>query len=183
MPLAESTRRIDLTMVVLPTPGPPVMTSTLDISARRIAVFWLSASCRPVRCSTQGRALSGSIHGQGSLPFTSRISRSAMARSARYRPARNTHGVSPTLSAMTVPSDSSRSRAVRISSCGTSSNSSASGINSSVGKPQWPSSIASVRAKEMPARTRIMAVFSMPSFMAMASAVLKPMPRMSRASR
>src|SRR5580692_12552007 len=33
----------------------------------------------------------------------------------------------------------------------------------------------------MPARTRIMAVFSTPSFIAMASAVLKPMPRMSRA--
>ena len=82
-PLAESTRRMDLTMVVFPTPGPPVMTSTLDIRARRIAVFWLSASCRPLRCSTHGRALSGSIHGQGSLPLTSRNSRSAMARSAR----------------------------------------------------------------------------------------------------
>jgi hypothetical protein len=35
----------------------------------------------------------------------------------------------------------------------------------------------------MPARTLIMAVFSTPSFIAMASAVLKPMPRMSRASR
>jgi hypothetical protein len=48
--------------------------------------------------------------------------------------------------------------------------------------PQCPSSIASVSAYEMPARTRIMAVFSTPSFMAIASAVLKPMPRMSRAS-
>src|SRR5271167_2036015 len=35
----------------------------------------------------------------------------------------------------------------------------------------------------MPARTRIIAVFSMPSFIAIASAVLKPMPRMSRARR
>ena len=33
------------------------------------------------------------------------------------------------------------------------------------------------------ARTRTKAVFSMPSFMAMASAVLKPMPRISRARR
>ena len=39
-----------------------------------------------------------------------------MARSARYSPARNTQGVSPTLSATTVPSDSSRSRAVLIRS-------------------------------------------------------------------
>src|SRR6187431_2985709 len=51
---------------------------------------------------------------------------------------------------MTAPSDNSRSRAVRISSGGTSSNFSASGTNSSVGNPQWPSSMASVRAKEMP---------------------------------
>src|SRR6476619_211558 len=53
---AESTRSIELTIVVLPTPGPPVMTSTLETSARRIAVFWLSASCSPMRCSNQGRA-------------------------------------------------------------------------------------------------------------------------------
>lgn len=30
-----------LTMVVLPTPGPPVMTRTLDFSASRIAATWL----------------------------------------------------------------------------------------------------------------------------------------------
>ena len=35
----------------------------------------------------------------------------------------------------------------------------------------------------MPARIRIMAVVPMPSRIAMASAVLNPMPRMSRASR
>jgi hypothetical protein len=33
------------------------------------------------------------------------------------------------------------------------------------------------------ARTRTMEIFSMPSFIAVASAVLKPMPRMSRARR
>jgi hypothetical protein len=37
--------------------------------------------------------------------------------------------------------------------------------------------------KEMPARTRISAVFSMPSLAAIWSAVRNPMPRMSRASR
>src|SRR4051812_30195236 len=46
--------------------------------------------------------------GHGSLPFASRISRSAMVLSARYKPARNTQGVSPTRSANTVPSWSSR---------------------------------------------------------------------------
>jgi hypothetical protein len=33
-------------------------------------------------------------------------------------------------------------------------------------KPQWPSSMALVRAQEIPARIRIIADFSMPSFMA-----------------
>ena len=46
VPFAARMRRIALTMVVLPTPGPPVMTSTLDISASRIAATWLSARCK-----------------------------------------------------------------------------------------------------------------------------------------
>jgi hypothetical protein len=36
-PLAARTRKIELTMVVLPTPGPPVMTSSFDKRANRIA--------------------------------------------------------------------------------------------------------------------------------------------------
>ena len=60
-------------MVVLPTPGPPVMTSTLDISASRMAATWLSARVRPVFCSTHGNALSGSMQGQGSVPLASRM--------------------------------------------------------------------------------------------------------------
>ena len=60
-PLPTESRRIELTMVVLPTPGPPVMTRTFDIRASRIAVIWLSASDRPVFCSIQGNAFSGSI--------------------------------------------------------------------------------------------------------------------------
>jgi hypothetical protein len=55
------------------------MTSTLDISASRIAATWLSARASPIRCSTHGNALPGSIQDQGSLPFARRISRSAMA--------------------------------------------------------------------------------------------------------
>src|ERR1700737_4195574 len=81
--------------------------------------------------------------------------------------------VSPRLSATTVPSASSKSSAVRMRPAPTSSSSSANGTRSVVGSPQCPSSIASVSAYEIPARTRIMAVFSTPSFMAMASAVLK----------
>jgi hypothetical protein len=51
------------------------------------------------------------------------------------RPAGKVQAVSPTLSAITAPSDRSNSRAVRINSFGASSNSSASGINWSVGSP------------------------------------------------
>jgi hypothetical protein len=50
-------------------------------------------------------------------------------------------------------------------------------------QPAVPSSIASVSAYEIPARNRIMAVFSFPSLIAIASALLKLMPRISRASR
>jgi hypothetical protein len=39
---------------------------------------------------------------------------------------------------------------------------------------------AAAKAEEIPAQARISAVFSMPSFIAKASAALKPMPRTSR---
>ena len=81
-PLAERMRRIEFTMVVLPTPGPPVMTSTLERSARRMASTWLAASVIPVRPSIHGRALSASISGQGTVPDNSRRSRSAIPFSA-----------------------------------------------------------------------------------------------------
>ena len=81
---------MELTSVVLPTPGPPVMTSTLEASARRTASRWLSARVRPVFSSTQGIALSASIAGQGGAPAAKRSSRSAISRSARCRPARKT---------------------------------------------------------------------------------------------
>src|SRR5262245_187362 len=83
-PLAARMRRIALTMVVLPTPGPPVMTRALDISASRIAATWLSARIIPMRFSTHGNAFSGSIHGQGSVPFIDRGS--ARANPTRMSP-------------------------------------------------------------------------------------------------
>ena len=58
---AARMRRIELTIVVLPTPGPPVMTSTFDSNARRIAAIWLSASASPVFCSIHGNAFAGSM--------------------------------------------------------------------------------------------------------------------------
>jgi hypothetical protein len=40
MLFAARKRKIPLTMVVLPTPGPPVVTRVLDMSASRIAANW-----------------------------------------------------------------------------------------------------------------------------------------------
>ena len=79
------------------------------------------------------------------------ISRHAADRDGQvtsHRPitGREMHSVSATLSAITAPSCNSRSRAVRISSCGTSSSFSARGPSSAVGRPQCPSSIASFNA-------------------------------------
>lgn len=82
-PLARSTRRTEFTRVVLPTPGPPVMTRTLERVARVRASRWLGASERPVLPSTQGIARSVSIACQGGAPWASARSRSAMACSAR----------------------------------------------------------------------------------------------------
>ena len=62
-----------LTSVVLPTPGPPVITSTLARSASRTASRWLAARVDPgLRARPRGCALSGSIAGQGGLPPASR---------------------------------------------------------------------------------------------------------------
>jgi hypothetical protein len=44
-----------------------------------------------MRSSTHGKALSASIHGQGSVPFASRSNRSAMARSPPPMQARQEH--------------------------------------------------------------------------------------------
>ena len=56
-------------------------------------------------------------------------------------------------------------------------------VSASTGKAQCPSSVAVWSANEMPARIRCGAVFSIPSLAAMASAVRKPIPRTSLASR
>ena len=119
----------------------------------------------PVRLSTQGSALSRSISGQGGVPDARSISRSAMVRSAACRPLRKTQVSPPTVSAMTLAARRSRSAiADRIRSASTSSSRSARPVSCSMGRPQWPSSMAVWSAKETPARSRCGAVFSMPSF-------------------
>ena len=111
-PLADRMRRIELTIVVLPTPGPPVMTETFEESAARTASAWPGARASPVLPSTQGRALSESMSDHGRLPAAIPRRRPAIARSARCNPPRNMQGISPTVSATTLPSASSRPNAV-----------------------------------------------------------------------
>ena len=104
-PFATSTFRIELTSVVLPTPGPPVITRTLLATARRRASRWLGARVRPPRLF---QPRDGLVDGEGrataAAPRTRDCSRSAMSRSARYRPARKTQRRSPRVSATTAPS-------------------------------------------------------------------------------
>ena len=82
-PLAARILRIELTIVVLPTPGPPVITSTFAVSARRIAAlgcqrgayrFASRSKVRPSLRQSMARVACRSQCG---------ISRSAIACSAR----------------------------------------------------------------------------------------------------
>ena len=79
---AARMRRIELTMVVLPTPGPPVITMTFDLSARRIASAWLGASVRAVRFLDPRQRLVGIDlrPGQGTCPDRSRSDLRSRAR-------------------------------------------------------------------------------------------------------
>ena len=85
---------MEFTSVVLPTPGPPVITNTLLARAIRTASRWLAANCRPVRRSTHGIALAASMGGQHGLPDTRIRNRSAMTCSARAGPS-GTHSDGP----------------------------------------------------------------------------------------
>ena len=82
-PFARRIVRIAFTIVVFPTPGPPVITITLEVSAEATAVHWLSASVSPSFFSAQGTAFSGSIAGHGGSVRESEISRSPILFSER----------------------------------------------------------------------------------------------------
>src|SRR5438552_8894879 len=62
-PLARSNIRIEFTSVVLPTPGPPVLSRTRLPRTVFSASRWLGASVLPVRCSHHAPAFSYSIGG------------------------------------------------------------------------------------------------------------------------
>ena len=85
---AASTFTSERTSVVLPTPGPPVMTSTLFWNAPKKASFWPWASsifnCFCTQSTATGRSIFG--HGCGPLPISAR--RAAASRSAKSSAAR-----------------------------------------------------------------------------------------------
>ena len=62
-PLARRIIRMEFTSVVLPTPGPPVMTTTRFARTVFSASRWLGASVLPVCCSHHATAFSKSIGG------------------------------------------------------------------------------------------------------------------------
>ena len=61
-----------LTMVVLPTPGPPVNTVTLPWSTVSRAWRWEGERMAPVSASTRGRAAAASMRPQGGTPASRR---------------------------------------------------------------------------------------------------------------
>ena len=56
------------TMVVLPVPGPPVMTSSFRVIASRIAARWLLAKAIPIFRSAHSMAASALTSGSGCGP-------------------------------------------------------------------------------------------------------------------
>ena len=65
---ALTINKILLTRVVFPTPGPPVITTILLVSASRTASFCESDRVRPVLVSTHGNAFTASICPHGGTP-------------------------------------------------------------------------------------------------------------------
>ena len=70
-------------MVVLPVPGPPVMTRTFEERASSTAWLWLSASTNSDLAASQSHGLAGIDPGHGSFPVCqTRNDRPAIAFSA-----------------------------------------------------------------------------------------------------
>ena len=84
-----------LMMVVLPTPGPPVITTDLG-RQRKTDRRDLAFGQGPDRCASRptARLCPDRIQGQGSVPFASRVSRSAMVRSRPMQTGPGTHTAS-----------------------------------------------------------------------------------------
>jgi hypothetical protein len=84
-PLARRIVSIEFTRVVLPTPGPPVMITTRQVSAVWRASLWLGASVLPVLASHHCTAFSKSIGGYAGGASTNARIFAAMPSSAFLR--------------------------------------------------------------------------------------------------
>ena len=127
-------------MVVLPTPGPPVMTVTFPVSTWATAARCEAARVRPVCCSTQGMALAGSRAPQGGVPSSRCRSCVATPTSARYSGASMRQGWPSMASAMRRSSWTSRVIACTMVVSGISSSVVAASMSSAWTTAQWPSS-------------------------------------------
>ena len=146
-PLARRISRIAFTSVVLPTPGPPVMTRTFERSASRIASRWLSASVMPALRLDPRHGLLGVDRrpGQAAGAEAAQASRRSRARRGAARPGRRSARRRrcprpPRPRPARAPAPPRRSRP------GPRAASRPSAAASRRGRPQWPSSIASVSA-------------------------------------
>ena len=175
--------RMLFTRVVLPTPGPPVMTITLLASASRTASRWEAERVRPVSPSTQGIAFSATISPQGGAPGARRERLAATPTSARYRGARKRQGRPEISSGIRFSSMISAPIAWSMTVSGISSRAAALRRSSSRAAAQWPRPDISCSTCLTPAWARRGESWASPSLAASASAVLKPTPWMSRASR
>jgi hypothetical protein len=125
-PLAAGILRIELTMVDL--------ADTRAAGDHQRLRHQRQADCHPLTVSEL--QFRGAFRSKGLPSLRQSMARQPAVHDADQpigdhllRPARNVQVMSPTLSAITAPSDCSSSRAVRINSFGASSSSSASGIN------------------------------------------------------
>ena len=163
VPSADKIFRTEFKIVVLPTPGPPVITKNFDSIASRTASAWLSENSMPAFVSAHGNALRWSIFRQGVAPELSSRIFSANACSIRCAHAVNTQDRPETSSATKSRDRNSFRNALSTSSrvisgrwsgessdCGAlpegtiASTFSASDLRTSQGRPRFPSSIALV---------------------------------------
>jgi hypothetical protein len=133
-------------MVVLPTPGPPVITASFRLSAVAVAACCPAARVTPSLPSALAIALSVSISGQDGAPAPRSRIATAMAASARCRGGRKMTD-RPAMASSTTPPEaiSSRKASARMAPS-ISSSLAASASRSSRGRPQSPLATASISA-------------------------------------
>ena len=164
--LARKISSSELSSVVLPTPGPPVMMRTRLWLATLIASFWLTASSRPVFFSHHSMAFPMSITGwvDGWLAMARIFA--AMPTSAARNAGRKMSVCSPICSSTSSRFTSSRASASRTKFSSTASNMVACSISISRGNAQCPELVASSKVCEIPAHARMIESRGMPTFSA-----------------